>query len=360
VTTDANSACQAGVTVLATSVGNDGFPSVLAAWRDNGERAVRVVGVDTRAAAAGLRLADEAAVVPPRQAAEDLVTALLAVCRRYGVRVLYPLSTEDQEFYAERVATFAAAGVAVATSAVPALRVANDKAALLERCAAAGVPCPEWLRVGDLGELEAGARKLGWPAQPFVLKLDRGTGAQGVKIVDAGQDPYARLFDRDNLRVWYEDVLAGLRGLVALPPMHLAEYLPGQEYSVDVLCWRGRADAVVVRERLATLYGLATHAVVVDHPEAAATAARVVELLGLSYVVNVQLRCDAAGTPRLLEVNPRIPGTIGLTVAAGVNMPYLALKRALGEPLDPVPPAVVGTELVRYWNTAVRHPDVAR
>jgi carbamoyl-phosphate synthase large subunit len=33
-------------------------------------------------------------------------------------------------------------------------------------------------------------------------------------------------------------------------------------------------------------------------------------------------------------VNPRVPGTIALSIAAGVNMPELALRHALGEEVD--------------------------
>jgi carbamoyl-phosphate synthase large subunit len=194
---------------------------------------------------------------------------------------------------------------------------------------------------------------MGYPHRPFVLKLNHGTGAQGVKIVDPGLDPFSRLFDRNNLRVRYEDLDLGLADVDPLPPMHVAEYLPGREFSVDVLCRNGETLSTIVRDRLATVGGMATHAVVIDHPEAEKTARQVVELIGLSYVVNVQFRCDRHGVPRLMEVNPRIPGTIGLTVAAGVNMPYLAVKQALGEEFVPRQ-AVVGTEVIKYWNALVR------
>lgn len=338
------------ITVLATSVGNDGFPSVLEALRANGERDVRVVGVDVRESAAGLHLADAGALVPPRNRPDELVDALRRMATTYDADVLMPLSTEDQPFFAERANLFG--GLPVMVSRPAALAVANDKLELLRVCEPAGVPCPRYVPVRTPAEVDAAAAQLGWPARPFVFKLNRGTGAQGVKIVDPELGRFARLLDRDNMRIRYDDLRAGLDG-AELPPAHLAEYLPGAEYSVDVLCDQGIALQTVVRERLATLYGLATHAVVTQLPAAAQIAGRVVELLGLHHVVNVQLRCDQAGTPRLLEVNPRIPGTIGLTVAAGVNMPYLAVKQALGEPLGEIPGPKVGTELVRTWRTVV-------
>jgi len=52
--------------------------------------------------------------------------------------------------------------------------------------------------------------------------------------------------------------------------------------------------------------------------------------IGLRGVANVQLRRDSEGTPALLEVNPRFPGALPLTIAAGVDMPSLVLDLAVG------------------------------
>lgn len=346
------------MSVLATSVGNDGFPSVFHALKGARERRITVVGVDARSAAAGLALSDASAVVPLRSDPLQLVETLRSLCREHAVDVLLPLSTEDQEFFAERETQFRDIGVRVATSRLAGLGIANDKFALMEACRRAGIPCPRYHAVTSTGELRRAAESVGFPDAPFVLKLNRGTGMSGVKIVHPTLDPLARLFDRDNLNVPYDDVVAALGSITgAFPPMHVAEYLPGQEFSVDILCQDGDVLSSVVRARMATLYGLATHAVVRYEPTADATARAVVAALGLSYVVNVQLRCDRDGVPKLMEVNPRIPGTIGLTVAAGVNMPYLMVKLALGEPLGVIAPAVEGTAAVRYWSIAVIEDD---
>jgi carbamoyl-phosphate synthase large subunit len=345
------------VTVLATSVGNDGFPSVIEALRASGERTVRVVGVDARREAAGLSLADVGAVVPTRSEDAGLMARLAALCREYDVDVLLPLSTQDQDFFAAQTQEFARIGVVVATSAAEAVATANDKQAILDTCQRHGIACPRYHRVSSLDELQIAVRALGFPDRPVVIKLNRGTGMWGVKIVDPQLDARAKLFDRDNLRVRYEDVIAGLRNVDVFPPMHVAEYLPGREFSVDLLAWKGEVLASVVRLRLATLYGLATHAVVVDDLRVDAVARQLVSVLGLSYVANVQLRGDERDDPRIIEVNPRIPGTIGLTVAAGVNMPYLAVKLALGEAIGPIPSPVHGTEAVRYWTLAVQRSD---
>ena len=76
-------------------------------------------------------------------------------------------------------------------------------------------------------------------------------------------------------------------------------------------------------------------------------ATRVAQMIGLQGIGNVQFRRAADGTPGLLEVNPRVPGTLTLTAAAGVDMCSLALADLLG---GPVPDTVEWDEVA-----VVRH-----
>ena len=112
------------------------------------------------------------------------------------------------------------------------------------------------------------------------------------------------------------------------------EHLPGPEYSLDVLATEsGEVRAVVPRERLRVDSGIAITSRTVHDDELEEIGARAAEAAGISGVANVQVMRDAAGTPRLIEINPRFPGTMPLTVASGVNMPRLALGELLGEPI---------------------------
>jgi len=54
---------------------------------------------------------------------------------------------------------------------------------------------------------------------------------------------------------------------------------------------------------------------------------------GLTYIANVQCRRDREDRPALLEVNPRAPGALPLTVASGVDMPRLTLDALRGRKL---------------------------
>jgi 5-(carboxyamino)imidazole ribonucleotide synthase len=74
-----------------------------------------------------------------------------------------------------------AAGVAVRPGS-RALLHAQDKAAMRERLAALGVPCPRWRLVTELAELVAFGDEVGWPV---VLKTPRGGyDGKGVLLVE--------------------------------------------------------------------------------------------------------------------------------------------------------------------------------
>ena len=339
----------APVAIIMTSVGNDGFPQIFEAVKNNGEREVTVIGLDINPASAGLYLSDRGLLCPPRSRPEELVNFIISLAAEHKARLLFPLSTDDQEFYGENRKAFEQAGIEVIVPPLEAAHISNDKLELYNFARSAGIACPDFIEVSDLDGFRKAAARLGHPERPFVLKLNRGTGGQGVKVVHPHLDPLARMLDRNNREVTYDEVESWLSRIDPWPALHLTGYLPGREYSVDVLTRQGRVLSTVVRFRSATLYGLSLHGRVVDEPDVARVAHQAAQALNLSYVANIQVKRDHDGTPMLMEINPRIPGTIGLSIGAGVNMPYLAVKLALGEEFVP-PQPVLGTVIMRYWN----------
>ncbi len=170
---------------------------------------------------------------------------------------------------------------------------------------------------------------------PIVVKPRRGAGSRGVRLVP----------DRAAL-----DALGDDDSLIA------QELLPGDEFSVDVLAdAHGTVIAAVPRTRTRVDSGVSIAGQTVKNDELESTATAVAHAVGLVGVANVQLRRDATGRAALLEVNPRFPGAMPLTIAAGVDMPSLALDLALG--LD-LPASIPFRELanVRYLEDVFVDP----
>src|SRR5262249_44181618 len=89
-------------------------------------------------------------------------------------------------------------------------------------------------------------------------------------------------------------------------------------------------------------------------------AGAVAKRLGVRYVANVQFREDAGGTPKLLDVNARFPGTMPLTIASAVDMPRPALDMLRGRPIDKSKLRYKEVAVVRTWQEhAVPLEDLA-
>jgi carbamoyl-phosphate synthase large subunit len=338
------------MSVLLTSIGTDSAVALCEALRAGFPTGLRLTGVDTRTAVACMPWLDHFARVPPRTS-PDFLDHVTRLCEEHGVTHVWPLSTEDQILMALERANRLRHTVVIG-SAAEVVAIANDKVRLYGACAAGGLPLPAHHIVRDAGSLHDAARALGYPDRPVVLKAALGTGAAGLKIIRAGIPRLDMFHSRLNRDVTLEVAAAQLEGVSPWPSLMLTEYLPGEEFSVDVLRFRGAWKGGVVRRRDESLFGLATDATVVDRPDVLEEARRVADHVGVEFVSNVQFRGADDGRPLLMEINPRVPGTIGLSVAAGSNLPAVALALAAGREAVLQAPRI-GTRMIRYFAGTV-------
>jgi carbamoyl-phosphate synthase large subunit len=293
--------------VLVTGAGG---PAAIAAMKSlRAEESVQLIAADMDPWAAGLYLTPERTLVPAG-AAPDFTAVLLDRCRTLGVDVVLPTVDAELQPLACAREEFAAAGVALLLAPAAALDVILDKLTLAEHCA--GV-----VRVPRTELFGPSLDPAGW-TYPVVVKPRRGSGSRGVVIVDSA----AELAALDRSPNFIE------QGLI------VQEFLPGEEYSVDVLAdAAGQVIASVPRLRARVDSGVSVGGRTVHDAEIEWFGRAVAQATGVTYVANVQCRRTAEGIPALLEVNPRMPGTLGLTIASGVDMPRLALAALLGRPV---------------------------
>jgi len=303
--------------VLVTGAGGPAGVAVIRSLQRRSDVVVLAADMDRWASGLYLVPAGSRHLVPPGLA-EEFVDVVVELCARERVDVVF--STVDVELprlAAER-ARLDELGAVLAAPSLETLETCLDKYALAQRTRGS-VRAP---RTELLGAVDPA----GW-TYPVIVKPRRGAGSRGVSLVPDAASLLALGADVDWL---------------------VQEELPGEEFSVDTLVdVDGRVVAAVPRSRVRVDSGVSVAGVTVRDPELVEVAAQVAAAIGLVGVANIQLRRDVEGRPALLEVNPRFPGSLPLTIAAGVDLPSLALDLALGRPL---PERVEHRELavVRY------------
>lgn len=343
--------------VLVTACGAPGAPGIIKSLRHNGERDIWLFGTDMSEHAAGFAMVAQWQIVPSGQQSQAFIAAMLEIVRKHAIDVVLPLSTYELLPLAEAGEQFEALGAKVMVSPAPGLVVANDKVTLFTRFADK-TWIPQHRAVQSLPAFIEAVHALGYPHLPVCFKPAVSKGSRGFRILDAHANNLDRLLNwkPDGTRTNLDSMLEVLKEAQTFPNFVVMEYLPGLEYSVDTLVANGEMLLAIPRSRDEIRLGICYRGRVEYSPELIDLSRHIVEELGLAYNINLQFRYDRENRPKLLEINPRVSGTIVLCTGAGVNMPYLALKLALNEPFS-WPAVRWGTSMTRYWQEVFYDAD---
>lgn len=292
------------VRVLVTGAGGPAAVSVMKSLRH--DPTVELIAADMDPWAGGLYLVPPGArTLVPAGLDPGFAAATLARCVAMGVNIVVPtVDSELRPLNAAR-AEYTEAGIDLLLAPGPALDVTLDKLALARRCGGQ-------VRVPRTECFDQAIDPASW-VYPVIVKPRTGSGSRDISVVASSQ---------------------ALTAMEASADFLVQEYLPGAEYSIDVLADAGgRVVASVPRERTRVDSGVSVAGRTIHDPELEQFGTAVVTATGLTYISNVQVRLDVTGRPALLEVNPRVPGALPLTMASGVDMPRMALDSLRGRAL---------------------------
>jgi carbamoyl-phosphate synthase large subunit len=332
------------ITVLVTASGAPGTAALLRGLRDNGERDVRLVGTDMSGRAIGRHLCDAFHVVPPGPdpSFADTVRELV---ERERVDAVLPQSSFDLQALAGVRDRFP---VPVLVSSPETIARANDKAeayALLRRL---GIPAPDFRRVRGAPAVAAAAAELGYPDRPLCFKPVFSSGSRGFRILDSTVDRAQQLLhERPGSVAMRLDEALELLPDDGGPDLLVMELATGGERTIDGIADGKRVVLGHAKTREAMRAGLAMYFVTLDDPALMELADRIVEAFDVEHLFNIQLVGD-----RVIEINPRISTIV---YQENLNLPYLGVKRALGEISDDE--LATYAARVRPGRTALRYFD---
>ena len=312
------------ICILITSVGGLVSPGIIDNLRSMPE-VHRIIGTDVLSEAIGFYMVDKGYVVPHGDA-PDYIDVLSMIVEQEAVNVIVPCSDEEVLTLSRHKDAFSERGVAILCSPYDVTSVAIDKGSMLTFLQERGIVLPHFYLPTTITELFEAAKELCYPDRPIVVKPRRGRGGRGVKVLRENIN-VLETRDSDEMKLeWFAEALGQhFQGLV------LMEYLPGEDYSVDVLSDRGRLLCIVPRKRIKGILGPSQIGETVWSQPVVDMVEAVVNCFGFDSNVNIQLRCSAHdGMPMVYEINPRVSGTIVAGTAAGVDLLRYGIRHALG------------------------------
>jgi len=332
------------ITVLVSASGAPGTAALLGALRRNGERDLRLVGTDMSERSVGRHLCDAFHIVP---AGSDpgFPDAMREVVERERADVVLPQSSFDLEGLAAHRERFP---VPVLVSRPETIHRSNDKAESYDLLHRIGVPAPEFRRVNGAAQVAEAAHELGYPDQPVCFKPVFSSGSRGFRVLDPTVDrAHQLLHERPGSVAMRLEEAVELLPAEGGPDLLVMELAMGGERTIDGIADGERVVLGHPKTREAMRAGLAMYFVTLDDPALMEIAGRIVKELGIEWFFNIQLVGD-----HVIEVNPRISTIV---YQEDLNLPYLGVKRALGEVSDDELAGYAAR--IRPGRTALRYFD---
>jgi predicted ATP-grasp superfamily ATP-dependent carboligase len=264
---------------------------------------------------------------------DGFIGRLVEEIRRLKVEVLIPAFEET--FLLAKHAARLSDCVATVLPSYQHILLAHNKDRWAQVARRIGIPVPVSCSIEQLRTGELQVRDLRYPV---LLKPKQGGGAWGIRQVDT-PDALLAMLDGESC------------GGLPWERFFVQERIRGETHCVAMLCNRGRARATVTYQQLRdypATGGQATMRVSIRSPAAEAHFQRLLENLAWHGVCQADFVVEATtGIPYLIDLNPRLWGSLAQAIASGVDFPYLIYRMAREGDVQPV--AGFRTEVVTRW-----------
>lgn len=308
--------------VLVMGAGSGPAISIIKLLREQNELPIRLFGSDMDIMAAGLYLCDNY-FLTPAASSKHFVENIEAKCTKFGIKFIFcPLDVENLVLskYKNRLKK---SGITLLCDKWEKLSLASDKALANMVCNSHHIPTPKTYE-NEFPEVID---------RKYIYKPIIGCGAKNNVIINTEMDK-SKL-----VHLW----------LTQKQPFLCQEYIEGTEYSIDILSdQHGQPLYCVPRERIAVRDGQMVKGRTVIDPQLIMYAKNVAKIFGISGVGCLQCIKNTEGI-YFIEYNPRYGTGVNLSGMAGINMPLLHLKMALGMKID-MHLKYKEISMSRYWR----------
>ena len=327
------------VTALLTCVGGMYAPATAQCLRAMDEPRVRVAGTDLRDGIENSVIFDRFEALSVDASGENLGEELLRVCEAAEADVVFPGSESECLAIVPLLDRFCDASVLVPMPDGGIIQAMTDKQAFYRLLNDHGLDRIEFVVAKGIPDVLHAIDELGYPSRGVVVKPQSGTGSRGTFVVlEKPPSPPIRNAERQYAMCTRGEFveLSEAWGLNGREHEYLVmHYYDGPVYDVDCLALDYNPVYVVPRERrYRDPLSPVNEGCMVRYDE------RVVDLIvraigefELNYLFDFDAVVDEDGSPHIIDVSPRMSGSVAASAAAGVNIPGAVARHRAGLPV---------------------------
>lgn len=344
------------IRVMVTGCGGHFMVDVLKCYKDKelldqvGEK-VELYGVTSELDPDIYDVVDEYIEVP-RSDVPNYYDVLADLCYQNQIDVLVPdVESELYGLYQNRSMFDYPHGVKLSTTMNGNIFTVTNKALFLQALEKEGIRTPRTTIFWTQSSYRSAKKAVSDDRSPVVVKVLSGSGSRGIRILDDTHDYHDAFVNSkpDSKRItsdYFEETVMKdhwNEGNVYL----MQEYLPGEEYSVDLLADHGEVIGMVGRRNVVLDNSIPIVSVVEDNEEAFEMSRKIVKLFELDGNIGFDFIFGEDGLIYPTECNARITATMSLLKEAGTNLALHQVFRLMDIDAPPIGKPKEGTMLHR-------------
>jgi len=288
-----------------------------------------VVGTNSIPDTSGMITCDVAEVTPPCFS-PDYVGKMIDICQKYSIQLLFSLHDVEAPFLEKAREDFKQIGTRLVIASSDFLSVCLDKRKTTQFALQNGLVVP---RTYDNIENALKAITLNEISYPLVVKPACGYGSLGLYFAEDERD-LLYFYEKSSREVTrrirdYSSYAVDLSFLDQ--GVLIQEIIEGQEYGIDVVNdLEGNYVATFVEKKLAMRGGETDSAVIIEDASLLSLGKKISSYS--QHPANLDIDVIVrAGTPYLIEMNPRFGGHYPFAHLAGADVPSAIIAWASGK-----------------------------
>ncbi|WP_195461317.1 ATP-grasp domain-containing protein [uncultured Alistipes sp.] len=261
--------------------------------------------------------------------------------------LIIPLFNDTAEFASKYKTEIEATGCKVEIPSWDVFIRGHNKESLMEICRDLRIPHPHTANPSTVGYETA----IAYVGYPCLIKPNLGAGAKGIKFVR----------NREDFVKHYDEIVS------RFGESTIQEFIPQTGIQLKVQIYRGENGEIVASScyEKCRYYpvdgGTSTCNKVISRPDLVDRYSKILDVLGWVGIADFDCIEDPrTGEILLMEMNPRVPGTIKATFLSGINLAEIMLCHALKKPFHKYDYKEgfymrnLATEIIWFWTSEDR------
>lgn len=257
----------------------------------------------------------------PKGHSRNYIETIKRIVFKHKVDILLPSSDEEAFVLSNDKVSFKKIGCLVGVVNKKKIRIIMDKIKLFNFLKKKKVPLAKWKIAKNLIELKKEINLLKNKKKQIVVKSAISRGGRGVYIINnklnitRNPSKGARETHLNSETFLKKDINFFKKQF----PVMIMERLKDPVYDVDVLTNKGLIRKMVIRKRKVSTNPNMGHKII-SNKKIENYCKKIAKSMHLSYLIDFDIMFDKFGNPKLLEINPRMSGSLSVSMKKGFNL----------------------------------------